>query len=228
MDDSICNLTNQQPRDTSDSICDIMVDDNDGISQPATTTLSTTTETTLNFDSQFEVDIADWNKKPVKEIPGDVVELVIRNYPVPEKGYKFRSVCMGNSTKTGKPIHRHFNKDLLNTDEKNFGSWLVWSKKKEGLYCKYCALFEKEANAKRDREKTEWQLIDRPFVDYKKINDVLKNHAVASYHTDFVAAADQWLRQVPNLNFLNHFILTYSKIMKRINVQIYVLSFLTQ
>jgi len=77
---------------------------------------------------------------------GDIVERIIGDYPLPERGYKYRVQCRGKSNKTGKPLTRQFNPEVLRRTGKNgFGSWFVWSKKADGLFCKYCALFRKNA-----------------------------------------------------------------------------------
>jgi len=170
--------------------CEIMIDgEGEEIASNASSALYDTAEL------QFEVDIADYNKRALTDIPGEMLERIVTDYPVPEAGYNFGGVCIGNSTATKKPMFRYFKKDLLNKEK--FGSWLIWSKKEKGAYCKFCAIFQKkQKRVGRTESNNKWQLVDRPLSDYKDLNQDLLRHQRAAYHTESVAATEAWLRYI--------------------------------
>jgi hypothetical protein len=183
--DDVCEADNANPVSIFDQ-CNLMSDEDDYDE------LSPKNATDVSLNNS-EIDIADWHEMAVNEIPGDVVEMIIENYPVPGPGYKFEASCMGNSSKTKKQRFRYFNRELLSKEK--HGRWLIYSKKRKGLFCKFCAIFEKLRKKERKPAQTDgWRLIDRPLASFNKINEVLKRHADAGYHTDSVSAADQWLR----------------------------------
>ena len=60
--------------------------------------------------------------------------------------------------------------------------WLVYSKRLDGGFCKFCVLFV------RNREKL-GVLVNKPFTSWVKVNNTAENHASYNYHIRAVETA---------------------------------------
>ena len=89
--------------------------------------------------------------------------------------------------------------------------WLVYSKQLDGGFCKFCAIFA------RNRE-TLGVLVNKPFTNWVKVNNVCERHATNGYHIRAVEAGLDFQRSIeqPQLNIdarMNtHSLIVYKRI----------------
>ena len=84
-----------------------------------------------------------------------------------------------------KKLYRYFRKEYLRKYK-----WLIYSKKQDGAFCKYCATFQSLAARGLDKA----QLVIGPLSDYRDPTGALRRHENSSYHTDAFSSANDWLR----------------------------------
>ena len=66
--------------------------------------------------------------------------------------------------------------------------WLVYSCALDGVFCKYCTLFV--GNTLRQ---TSLALVNKPFHNWKKLNEKLECHSKCMYHAEAIKKAEQFL-----------------------------------
>ncbi|XP_051809616.1 zinc finger MYM-type protein 1-like [Acanthochromis polyacanthus] len=115
--------------------------------------------------SAAPIDPADW---PPNLSDSERTELVSRGPPVIRSDFSFPKKQDGRSCH-----HRHFFR-LLTNGEKIKRSWLMYSKKKDSLYCFCCKLFSQKT-FKLSKDGTD---------DWKNCGDILKTHENSKEHTN--------------------------------------------
>lgn len=77
---------------------------------------------------------------------------------------------------------------------RDFSSWLVYSAKCDGAFCKVCLLFRKSTAHNNQFG----YLVDAPFQNWKKALDYFRNHEKIWYHQDALRAAEDFLKIYKN------------------------------
>ncbi|GAV03803.1 hypothetical protein RvY_14182 [Ramazzottius varieornatus] len=138
-----------------------------------------TTTTSAAPESPSEADIGEWITVPLASIPGSVIRQKIESPWVPPTSFTFPSTGNGRQ-------RRIFQREWLTSNP-----WLVWSRKKNGVFCKYYSI-----GFGRQRQNSSRQyMVHRPLEDFKNPLIKIKAHKEASYHTDAVIHIEEYFRQ---------------------------------
>lgn len=95
----------------------------------------------------------------------------LNNFWKPTANFPFPSTSIGNEK-----VKRRCNYSWLLDYP-----WLVYSKSKNGVYCKYCCLFATECPG-NSRSQSLGQFVKEPFNNWRKANDKFKDHQDTNYH----------------------------------------------
>lgn len=79
-------------------------------------------------------------------------------------------------------------------------SWLVYSKKLEGAFCKMCVLFANETFGKGSSAKA-GLLVNKPFIKWKNAIEYFKTHSNADYHKLSTLRAEEFVKIIENKTF---------------------------
>ena len=105
----------------------------------------------------------------------------LTNHWVPDQHYKF-PVKKEGACNTNRSVQ-------LNWLQRR--SWLVYSELKQGLYCKFYALFA-PASVRNQQLET---FVSQPLQQYRKVMEKCTSHENTKYHRDSLVAADCFLKQ---------------------------------
>lgn len=136
-------------------------------------------------------------------------ELLI-NHWTPPTNYIFP---FSEHNKNGKLIRRFIGQQHLN----NF-KWLVFSPSKQGLYCKYCTLFNIQKQGGFQRNVDLQKLVTQPLTKFAKLQGStgdLHGHEITRYHNESVQMAELFLQNYNNPKLQIHNLLD-TKRMKEI------------
>lgn len=132
-------------------------------------------ENTILRLEQNKVDIGDWNGRELVSIPPDVIPHVIQAHPQMSVDVAFPNVASKQKYETkNRKKRRRLNLQSFKTYE-----WLVYSKRKQGALCRFCALgFTRTKN---------FQKLDQPVTvpsrNMEEIVQILKDHNKTIHHT---------------------------------------------
>lgn len=106
---------------------------------------------------------------------------ILTNHWIPDKNYTFP---FSSHMKRGREEKRRANHGHL---EKH--KWLVISKSKQGLFCKFCALFLSDTLVGGQKTILPRKLVTEPLVNFAKLTGVegdLHKHEITNYHTQAI------------------------------------------
>lgn len=104
---------------------------------------------------------------------------LLTNHWTPENNYIFpysSHIKRGREEKR-RPNHGHLQKF----------EWLLFSKEKQGIFCKYCAIFTLQSLVGRQKTVKPKKLVSEPVINFAKltgVDGVLQQHQMTSYHSE--------------------------------------------
>lgn len=72
-------------------------------------------------------------------------------------------------------------------------AWMVYSPEVDGAFCKHCALM-----LTSDNRSSKGFFVNKPFVNFQKIDKKAKDHQSTRYHQDSLIAAESFVQSVLN------------------------------
>ncbi|KAJ8958370.1 hypothetical protein NQ314_006431 [Rhamnusium bicolor] len=125
---------------------------------------------------------------------------LITNHWVPDKYYSFPYSIHGKRGREEKRRVNHGHLETLN--------WLVFSNEKQGLFCKYCAVFLPDQLVGGQKNVIPKKFVTEPLTKYAKLSGKdgdLNHHQLTNYHREAVKKGEQFLviYQKPELDIRN-------------------------
>lgn len=106
---------------------------------------------------------------------------ILTNHWTPDKNYVFpySSHMKRGREEKRRPNVGHFERHV----------WLVFSKFKQGLFCKYCALFFSQTLIGGQKTVFPGKLVTKPLINFAKLSGIegdLHKHEITSYHNSAI------------------------------------------
>jgi hypothetical protein len=79
-------------------------------------------------------------------------------------------------------------------------SWLIYSSKLEGAFCKICVLFSNETSGKGSSVKV-GAFVNKPFIKWKNALECFITHSNADYHKLSTLRAEKFVKIIENKTF---------------------------
>lgn len=132
---------------------------------------------------------------------------LLENPWVPPKDYVFP---YSEHIKGGKPIRRYVGHQHLNSF-----NWLVFSPSKQGLFCKYCPIFNNLHKGGFQKNVNLLKLVTQPLVKFAKLlgeTGDLKHHERTKYHKESIEFGKSFLKTYHNPNLEVHNLLNTKRL----------------
>jgi len=176
---------------------------------PSPTSSPSSTQTPLISSTQipqtfYSTDIGQYIGKTID----DYTKCQLLENPwVPPKDYLFP---YSEHIKGGKPIRRYVGHQHLNTF-----NWLVFSPSKQGLFCKYCPIFNNLHKGGFQKNINLQKFVTQPLVKFAKMlgeTGDLKHHERTHYHKEAVEFGKSFLKTYHNPNLEVHNLLNTKRL----------------